>query len=619
MDTMAHFRPAAGEMSRSRLKAAVLACLGLALALTCAAFAASRLAGPRGLRLTVVPAAGATIERRVAAVDLRDLRVDAELAGARRATWDGLWRVAADGRVDLVAQGEGPIAVTVDGQPVLAGQREGRLRGHLELAAGLHALSVDYEPPGGPDRLRLRWARDGQPPRDFAPGSLFAQPPSPAQQAWSGAASLLAILARVAWLLGLVVLIAFAAAEEAPERARRLVRVAVPVLVVLCGAALRFDALVGRYAWAGPPGAIRSQRVIEDWRPGGPHWEPAPEVSGGDPYHYVNRARAMRGFYEADAREPLFPAATRVLLAVLDDRILAVHVLSAVCSTLVVLATYLLGAAAFSRAVGLGAALMMAVDRDALWWSVEGFRDDAFALFVLLSALALVRLRLRPSALWGALAGIAGAAACLTRITSFSFLLPAFAFLLLPRDERARERRRAVGVAVLVLLALVGPFLLSCAIAYGDPFYAVNVHTRFYRSRSGLAFQESMGWLDYLRAGSPLPAQVTTGLTGLTLYPFANKWHGLDYVSPWLARVLPVAAVAGLALFLRSAQGRLLLLVLLTSLLPYAFTWAIPGGAEWRFTLHAYPFYLIAAMLALASVAAWARRRLRARGASAAG
>jgi hypothetical protein len=221
-----------------------------------------------------------------------------------------------------------------------------------------------------------------------------------------------------------------------------------------------------------------------------------------------------------------------------------------------------------------------------------------------------VRLLRRPTALAGALSGLAGAAACLTRITSMSFLLPAWALLLLLRGEGASARRRAVGVAALVMLALVGPFLLSCAIAFGDPFYAVNAHTKFYRSRSGLAFEESMSWLGYLRAGSPLWQQLETGLRGLTTYPFTNKWQGLEYVASWLPPALSIAAVVGLVLLLRSAQGRLLLVVLFTSLLPYAFTWRIPGGAEWRFTMHAYPFYLIAAAHALAWTVGWARGRL---------
>jgi hypothetical protein len=599
-------------MSRARLTRLGLLWLGLAAALTCAAVVAARLGGARGLRLTAVPArpGAPPAVRRVDGVDLRDLRLDAEIARARRATWDGYWRVPVDGRYKLIALGGGPIAVTVDGQPVVTGQSEQRLRGRVDLAAGLHALSVDYQPPIGPDQLRLRWALGDQPLQEFASGALFAEPPSPAEQAWARAARPLALLARLAWTLPFFVLVALALRGRASERVRRALRIALPALVVLYAAALRFDALVGRYAWEGSPWAIQAQRLIEGWRPGGAHWAPEFEISGGDPYHYVHRARTMRGFYEADAREPLFPALTGVLLRILDDRLLAVHAASAVCSTLLVLATYLLGAAAFSRTVGLAASLAMAIDRDALWWSVEGFRDDAFALFVVLGAVALVRLRLRPTTLSGVLAGLAGAAACLTRITSLSFLLPAFVLLLLPRDERAGERRRAVGVALLLLLALVGPFLLSCAIAYGDPFYAVNFHTKFYRSRSGQAFQESMSWLDYLRTGSALREQLATGFTGLTTYPFTNKWRGLEYVSPWLARSLSAVAVVGLALFLRSAQGRLLLVVLLTSLLPYAFTWAIPGGAEWRFTMHAYPFYLIAAALALTEAARWVRGRV---------
>jgi hypothetical protein len=62
---------------------------------------------------------------------------------------------------------------------------------------------------------------------------------------------------------------------------------------------------------------------------------------------------------------------------------------------------------------------------------------------------------------------------------------------------------------------------------------------------------------------------------------------------------MSVAALAGLVLFAFSPAGRLLLLVLVTSLLPYAFTWEVPGGAEWRFTMHALPFYLIADWLAI--------------------
>ena len=68
---------------------------------------------------------------------------------------------------------------------------------------------------------------------------------------------------------------------------------------------------------------------------------------------------------------------------------------------------------------------------------------DAFGLFVVLNAVALLRVQRRPTALAGILVGLAGAGACLTRITSLSFLLPAYVYLLLVRGEGADARRRA--------------------------------------------------------------------------------------------------------------------------------------------------------------------------------
>jgi hypothetical protein len=210
-------------------------------------------------------------------------------------------------------------------------------------------------------------------------------------------------------------------------------------------------------------------------------------------------------------------------------------------------------------------------------------------------------------------AGLCGGAACLTRLSAFSFLLPAHVWSAFGRGPEARARRRAVALSLLVAIAVAAPYMAACAVAYGDPFYAVNFHTKFYRSRSGMDFDTAMSWSGYLRSAFDGGELLRKGLTGLTTYPFANKWSGLDWITPWLRRLLAPLAAAGLLLFTRSPHGRLLLVVLFTSLLPYAFTWGVPGGAEWRFTLVAYPFYLVAALLAadrgVALVAARVRRR----------
>jgi 4-amino-4-deoxy-L-arabinose transferase-like glycosyltransferase len=591
----------------------------VAAGLTAAALFCGRAAGERGLTLSAGPGAGPPAPaRRVAAVDTRDLWPVAG-PGPVGARWDAFWRIPAPGSFALEARSSDAVTVRLDGREVLSRRSDARSRGVatiVELGAGFHPLSVTYEAET-PGDLRLVWSPAGESPRDFEPGSLFTTPPSPRQLAIGRMAT---ILGGLAWVAGLVpVLVLLDRVRRVPssrERLRAILRVALPALVVLYAAALRFEALVGRYSWQGPPWTLEAERAVRALHPASLRWQPAREGYSGDPYNYLVRAREMDGFYEPNVREPLFPFVTRQLLRLMGDRNLAVNAASAIFSTLAVLATYLLGAYVFSPAVGLGAALGMAMHRDVLWFGVEGFRDDAFTLFAVASALGLLRLRERPTLARSVLAGAAAGGALLSRVPALSFLVPAFAWLALGRGPDAAPRRRAIVACIAMMLAVAGPYLLSCALAYGDPLYAVNFHTRFYRARSGMPADSAMGWMQFLHGFRPFRL-LDTGLTGLTAYPFANKWAGFDYLSPVVGRVLSVASVAGLLLFLGSPAGRFLLIVLVTSLLPYAFTWEVPGGAEWRFTMVALPFYLIAAWLALARAARLldpsARRDLRAR------
>ena len=590
------------------IRVRVLVWLLVASSLSAAALICQQRAGNTGLTLTVwsgADPAGPTRSLRVSTVDARDLWAEAGHAPVR-AQWDGLWRVPEAGSFALEARSDEAVTVSLDGGMVLARRPGARSRGVaaiVDLGPGFHPLRVTYEA-DTPGDLRFVWSRAGESPRDFDPGSFFTALPSMRQQAMGRAALVLRRLAAAAWI-GPALVLLFRAQPEARTRARlrAVLRIALPALVVLYAAALRFEALVGRYSWQGPPWTLEGERAVRALHPASLRWQPAWEGYSGDPYTYLVRAREMGGFYEPNVREPLFPFVTRLMLKLLGNRNLAVNTASAIFSTLAVLATYLLGAFAFSPVVGLGAALGMAMHRDALWFGVEGFRDDAFTLFVVASALSLLRLRERPTSARALLGGLAAGGAVLSRVTSFSFLIPAFAWLAFGGGPRAAARRRAIAVSIGVMLAVAGPYLLSCALAYGDPLYAVNFHTKFYRSRSGIPYESAMTWMQYLHTGFRPFHLIDTGLTGLTSYPFANKWDGLDYLSPWVGRVLSVASAAGLILFLGSATGRLLLVVLVTSLLPYAFTWEVPGGAEWRFTMHALPFYLIAAWLALTRAA----------------
>ena len=63
---------------------------------------------------------------------------------------------------------------------------------------------------------------------------------------------------------------------------------------------------------------------------------------------------------------------------------------------------------------------------------------------------------------------------------------------------------------------------------------------------------------------------------GLTWYPFRTKWTGFDFWFGHLGTILAWLSAAGLLIFATTRTGRFLLVLLLASLVPYAFTWTIP-------------------------------------------
>jgi 4-amino-4-deoxy-L-arabinose transferase-like glycosyltransferase len=399
-------------------------------------------------------------------------------------------------------------------------------------------------------------------------------------------------------------------------------RIAVPCLlaVVLAYAALvRLDRLVLAYGPFGHPGwLVTLQRTVGALRPlTPPGWEwgkvEQPYV-GGDPINYLKYAREMTHFYQGHVREPVFLATTRVFLWLTDDQDVAVSFASLTFSVLCVLATYLLGSALGSRWIGLLAAAALAIEHEIVTWAPDGWRDDAFAAFVALSAWALLRLRQSWTWRWAILTGIAGGMACLTRLSSLTFLLPALLWLAWPRD-RAQWRAQAarVAVAAAVMIVLVAPYLVNSYRASGDVFYAVNYHTTFYEYSEGAVSETpptAFAWTTRHFRQTPIAA-TDTAVRGLFVYPFVTKWRGFGNTSALLARVLPWLAVGGLVLWLAQPAGRLLLVILLTSLVPYMLIWSIRGGDHWRFTMQTYPFYLVAAFSFAFAIGAGALRIAR--------
>ena len=387
---------------------------------------------------------------------------------------------------------------------------------------------------------------------------------------------------------------------------------ALAIVIALYGALFRLDAYVGKYGTLQRPAWARFAThtiapLVPPIRPGSIHWTPYtnPYV-GGDPITYIEYGRSMTSFYQPHVREPVFLAATRAGLWALDDQDAGVSLASAVGSTLAIYATFLVGAAVLSPLTGVVAAALMATELEMVSWAVDGWRDDTFMATILFSCWAMLRLRARPSfgnaVLTGALCGIS----CLTRITAFTFIFPALAWIAIDTAASPRvSRAKAVALAVAIMALLVAPYLISCAIATGDPLLAINYHTAYYRFAEARPIDQPMSAAAYLQGKfveRPI-AMLDTGLNGLLVRPFVTKWQGFGDWMSGLGAVLRAISIVGLAALPFFATGRLLLVALLGSLAPYMFTWNVGGGNAWRFTMHAYPFFFVAVGVAIEGTA----------------
>jgi 4-amino-4-deoxy-L-arabinose transferase-like glycosyltransferase len=402
--------------------------------------------------------------------------------------------------------------------------------------------------------------------------------------------------------------------------ARRTLPVALLVVALGFGTVLRLDALTGRFGLVSGPNWLRalqsgSQTLVRILNPPVAGWQAEPLYPHqygpsthyrSDPYTYLKRAREMSSFYGAHYREPVFPFVVKGYLWLLNDQDVAVSFASATFSLLCVLATYFMGALAFSRWVGGAAALGLAIEREAISWGVSGWRDDTFAFAVALSACAMLCFRRKPSTGRAVALGACGAFAVLTRFFSVTFLAPGLLYLLLRSAGSWRDRSRAVMIATATLAVLVLPYLVNCWRVYGDPLYTLNYQPLYYLASEGAQPSTSSGAIGYIGGKllrSPFQT-LDTAAFGMTSYPFMNKWGGFEPWLPGLGHGLAVAAVLGLVMFPMSRRGRLLLLVLATAQIPFAFTWQL--SADWRYTAFTYPFFLLAAGLVIVNVAAFA-------------
>jgi len=374
------------------------------------------------------------------------------------------------------------------------------------------------------------------------------------------------------------------------------------VLVLLYAAALRFDAVIGH--WGMVPGSVAAEAIqtrfvglIRHIRPEALDWRRFSYTTGGDPYAYLQEARERTNFYAAHLREPLFVFSVRFILHVLGQADIAGAVTSGLFSWLTVVAIYLIGSATFNVWVGLGAAAALSIERDVIGLGAMGYRDDAFAFFVVLTAYGSLMVLERPSRTRWAWWGVIASAACLTRLTALSFVLPAGAYLMLPEGRVPRDRSAAVGLGLLVLLT--APFLINCYVTFGAMFYPVTGLRSAWNWEGGPASPTGMTRYLFGRLADRPFAFLDALATG-AISMFSDRWHGFDGWPLFTAHSwLSALALVGLLRFPWSTRGRLLLLILVSSSLPVLFIRDMPDGNQYRYGLHVYPFLLVASFAAV--------------------
>jgi hypothetical protein len=193
--------------------------------------------------------------------------------------------------------------------------------------------------------------------------------------------------------------------------------------------------------------------------------------------------------------------------------------------------------------------------------------------------------------------GVGAGLAILTRIMAVPFLVAGGAWILLVRRNAWRMHLAAAGLALLTATLTAGPYFVNCWRVYGDPLYTFNVHGAIYSVTEGQAEWKgsTASYVGRKIAQRPIE-MIHTVFQGLTSYPFTNKWRGLDAWMTGLGEWASLAALAGLVILAVSAPGRLLLIVMVTSLLPFSLTWTV--DPDYRFTVFVYPMLLIAAAVA---------------------
>lgn len=590
------------------------------------------LRGPSGLTRTIVSNSPDSVlidTRAVRSIALDDVDAAAGGPGGVTVYWRGVWQIPNDGFYTLTFDSPGPARWTLDEAVALqTAPTSDRVTRTVWLTSGFHPIEISYSFSGAA-HFSISAGRVGETAGPLSPASLKRRPPRNPFLRSVGRVVTMALgwIAVIAAIVAIRRLPLPARPQWSPAIGKRAAWVALAGILAY-GALLRIDAVTARYGVVSSPrwmAALQTRGVlpIAAIRPPSMIWEPEPlypHADGvatryrSDPYIYLDIARKMTAFYEPQFREPLFPFATKLFLRAFAGQDVAVSFASAFFSLLAVWLTYLLGSALWSRPVGLLAALGLAMDYDVISLASLGWRDDAYVAMVVACGYWMVRCwraaaangrasrlgawRLDSAYVEAIALGVTGGYAILTRIMAVPMLMAGAVVFVIALGVPMRRRLTIVGIAAAFAAIVAGPYFLNCWRVWGDPLYTFNVHGGIYSISEGHEeWKGTTASYVWQKVETRPFDTLDTVAQGVTTYPFNNKWHGLDRWTSGAGEWAAIAALAGLVLLAALAEGRLIIVAMAGSLVPFAFTWKV--DPHFRFTEHAYPTLLIAAALAI--------------------
>jgi hypothetical protein len=317
--------------------------------------------------------------------------------------------------------------------------------------------------------------------------------------------------------------------------------------------------------------------------------------------NYRDTAAGMRGLFDSHYREPLFIWCVKIFFVALYSGEVPLRLCTFVLSVTTLPVLYFVGKKLFTPLVGLLAAFFFATNASMIESSVRGLRGEAFILTILAFIAYLFR---KPEKFTVKHAVLLGLLAGLNDINNLSFLSITAPLIIIV----GVVRRRKLGLILLSLAVsfiIVLPHLVHNKREFGDYFYTINIHARYYRNlefggKPGFPTQDEIERNIY--AGSPISTFAYLFKLHSIREVVETSWDGFkklyfsDYPTSYSFgnSALTLLYIIGVIMLLLSRQ-RIFLLGLFFA--GYGMTFMVGRffNFDWRLVMHVAPLMYLCA------------------------